>query len=124
MDRNSRRTPIRIQYNNFKPSPGEQIQCAVLVPHTPPRIVMVNHSNNIFILRFESGNWKTSPFRVHMDSGRGEIVGVDEKMSIAAMDGAVRLFWMQGQEGRMLSFDISEAEQGHQYQPKSITTPF
>ena len=85
---------------------------------------MVNHSNKVFILRFEYGRWKSYQIKVQMESGRGEIVRADEKMSIAAMDGAIRLFWMHGQDGAMLTIDIREAEQGYKFQPKKITTPF
>ena len=84
---------------------------------------MVNHSNEIFIIRFESGRWKPYPIEVPL-SGRGEIVRADEKMSIAAMGGAIRLFWMEGQDGMMLTIDTSEAEQEYIPQSKKITTPF
>lgn len=84
---------------------------------------MVNHSNKVFILRFEYGRWNSYQIKVPMD-GRGEIVRADEKMSIAAMDGAVRLFWMDGQDGMMLTIDTSEAQQGYTPQSKKITTPF
>ena len=124
MDRTCHREAIRIAYNNFSPFPGEQIQCAVAVPGTVPQIVMVNHSNEVFILRFEHGRWKPYPIKTQMESGRGEIVRADEKMSIAAMDGAIRFFWMHGQDGGMLTIDTSEAEQKHQSPLKKITTPF
>ncbi len=124
MDRTNPKKATKITRQNFSPFPGEQIQCAVALSGTVPQIVMVNHSNKVFILRFESGYWRSSQINVKMESGRGEIVRADEKMSIAAMDGIVRLFWMHGQDGQMLDIDTSEAEQGHQSKPKKITTPF
>ncbi len=123
MDRTDPMKAIQITYNKFSPFPGEQIQCAVAISGTIPRIVMVNHSNKVFILRFEFGHWKSSPINVQMESGRGEIVRADERMSIAAMDGTVRLFWMHGQDGQMLDID-SEPKKERQFRPKRIPTPF
>ena len=113
-----------ITRNHFQPFPGEQIQCAVVLPGTIPRIVMVNHSNKIFILRYENSHWKPYPVQIRLESRRGEINKVDEKMSIAAMDGAIRLFWMHGQDGEMLTIDTRQAEQGYPFQLRKITTPF
>ena len=124
MDRTNPENATKITSKNFSPFPGEQIQCAIALSGTVPQIVMVNHSNKVFILRFESGYWRSSQINVQMESGRGEIVSAHEKMSIAAMDGTIRLFWMHGQDGQMLNIDTSGAEQGHQFKPKKITTPF
>ena len=124
MDRTNPMEATKITHQNFSPFPGEQIQCAVAVSGTVPQIVMVNHSNKVFILRSEFGYWRSSQINVHMESGRGEIVRADEMMSIAAMDGTIRLFWMHGQDGQILNIDTSKAGQGHQYEPKKITTPF
>ncbi|KAL9032987.1 MAG: hypothetical protein Q9214_007724 [Letrouitia sp. 1 TL-2023] len=121
IDRTRPGDAIRVTPNNFSPFPGEQIQCAAVVPGTKPQIVMVNHSNKLFILRFEYDRWKSYPIKVQMESGRGEIVGADEKMSITAMDDAIRLFWIHGQDGRMLTIDTSGAEQ---FRLKKISTPF
>ena len=111
--------------DKFDPFPGEQIQCAVVVAGVIPQIVMVNHSNKVFILRFENGRWKSYPVRVQLEPGHGEIVRADEKMSIAAMDGGtVRLFWIHGRDGGMLTIDTNEIDEGHVFQSTRITTPF
>ena len=123
MHRTDRERTTKITHSKFSPFPGDQIQCAVAVSGTVPQIVMVNHSNEVFILRFESGHWKSSLINERMRSSRGEIVKADEKMSIAAMDGAIRLFWMHGQDGQMLHIDTSGAKHEYQFEPK-ITTPF
>ena len=123
MDRTDPMKATQITHNKFSPFPGEQIQCAVAISGTVPQIAMVNHSNKVFVLRFKFGYWKSSLINVQMESGRGEIVSADERMSIAAMDGTIRLFWIHGQDGQMLDID-SEAEKGRQFRPKRITTPF
>ena len=104
----------------FRPFPGDQIQCATAVPGTVPQFVMVNDSNKVFILRYENGRWKPHPVNVKLDSVRKEVNRSDEKMSIAAMDGQIRLFWMQGQEGRLLTIDPSRIDDGFQFEPESV----
>ena len=111
--------------NKFDPFPGQQIQCAIAVAGDVPQIVMVNHSNKVFILRFENGRWKSHPVRVQLEQGHGEIVRADEKMSIAAMDGGiVRLFWIHGRDGGMLNIDTNEIDEGHLFLSTKITMPF
>ena len=99
--------------------PGEQIQCAVAVPGTTPRIVMVNHSNEVFILTLESA-WKARAIKVHKESDRGRIYRADDRMSIAAMGGAIRIFWMQKQDGKMLTIDGLEDWQKPRIQSTKI----
>ena len=126
MDRNNPREAIKLTRSRFSPFPGEQIQCAVAVPGgIVSQIVMVNHSNKVFVLRFENGRWKPYPIRVQLENGHGEIVRADEKMSIAAMDGGtVRLFWIHEQDGGMLTIDTNEIDKGHLFQFERVTTPF
>ena len=114
-----------ITHKRFDPFPGEQIQCAVIIPGLVPQIVMVNHSNKVFILRLKNGHWKPYPIKVQLEKDHGEIVRADEKMSIAAMDGGrVRLFWIHGQDGGMLTIDTNTIDEGNTYQSKSIKLPF
>jgi hypothetical protein len=107
------------------PFPGDQIQCAVVVPGTPPRIALVNDSNNVFILQYSylESRWISQSVPVKLRQGRKGINKFDEKMSIAATnDGTIRTFWMQGQEGRLLSI---ESGQGGPFEPEMIlATPF
>ena len=125
MDRNYPMDAFMMTRHQFDPFPGEQIQCAVVVAGVVPQIIMVNHSNKVFILRFENGRWKSHPVKVQLEHGHGEIVRADEKMSIAAMDGgAVRLFWIHGRDGGMLTIDTNKIDEGHLFQSTKITTPF
>ena len=104
----------------FRPFPGDQIQCATALPGTVPQFVMVNDSNKVFILRYENSRWKPHPVNVKFDSVRKEVNRSDEKMSIAAMDGQIRLFWMQGQEGRLLTIDPNRVDDGFQFEPEPV----
>ena len=125
MDRNHPNKAINITHSQFHPFPGGQIQCAVVVPGISTRIVMVNHSNEVFILKFENSGWNSTRIKVRLENDHGEIVRVEEKMSIAAMDGGiVRLFWIHGQDGGMLTIDTNKISQVHPVQSQSITTPF
>ena len=111
--------------NKFDPFPGQQIQCAVAVAGIVPQIVMVNHSNKVFILRSENDRWRSYAVKVQLEHGHGEIVRPDEKMSIAAMDGGtVRLFWIHGGDGGMLTIDTNKVDEGHIFRSTRITTPF
>ena len=124
MDRNYPREAIQIRHLNFRPFPGEQIQCAVVVPGEKSQIVMVNHSNEVFSLKFENSRWKPTRIKVRLEDGHGEIIRADEKMSIAAMGGgAVRLFWIHGQDGGMLTIDTNNIDKVYQFQAKRITIP-
>ena len=114
------KTAIMITDNIFRPFPGDQIQCATAVPGAVPQFVMVNDSNKVFILRYENSRWKPHPVNVKLDSVRKEVNRADEKMSIAAMDGQIRLFWMQGQEGRLLTIDPSKVDHGFQFEPEPV----
>ena len=85
---------------------------------------MVNHSNEVFILRFKNGRWKSHPVKVQLEHGHGEIVRADEKMSIAAMDGGtVRLFWIHKRDGGMLTIDTNRIDEGHVPRATRITMP-
>ena len=124
MDRNDPTHAFEMTRNRFDPFPGQQIQCAVVVAGIVPQIVMVNHSNKVFILRFENGRWKSYPVSIQLENGHGEIVRADEKMSIAAMDGGmVRLFWIHGGDGGMLTIDTNKIHNGHIFRSTRITTP-
>ena len=104
------------------PFPGDQIQCAVVVPGTPPRIALVNDSNNVFIIRYYGNRWRPESVKVKLDMGRKGVNRFDEKMSIAATDdGTIRMFWIQGEEGRLLSVDT---RQGGPFEPEKTRTPF
>ena len=114
------KTAIPITDTTFRPFPGDQIQCATAVPGTVPQFVMVNDSNKVFILRYENSRWKPHPVNVRLDSVRKDVNRADEKMSIAAMDSQIRLFWMQGQEARLLTIDPSKVDHGRQFEPEPV----
>ena len=116
-----KKTAIMITYKSFRPFPGDQIQCATAVPGTVSQFVMVNDSNKVFILRYENSRWKPHPVNVKLDSVRKQVNRADEKMSIAAMDGQIRLFWMQGLEGRLLTIDPRKADHGFQFEPELVS---
>ena len=125
IDRSSPGKATKVERDKFSPFPGEQIQCAVIVPGTVPEIIMVNHSNKIFALKFEHNRWRSQPINVQIDKDRGEIVSADEKISMAAMDcGSIRLFWMHGQEGRMLTIKTNEDHEDRHVYQTNIMTPF
>ena len=109
-------------HRDFHPFPGDQIQCATILPGTPPRIALVNDSNNVFIMRYYNSRWKPEQVKVKLDKGRKGVNRFDEKMSIAATDdGIIRMFWMQGEEGRLLSVDTG---QGGPFKAEKTPTPF
>ena len=118
----NRMTMDRTEITNtaFRPFPGDQIQCATIVPGRVPQIVMVNDRNRVFILRYKGGRWNPCQVNVKLDSARKEVARIDEKMSIAAMDGQVRLFWIQEQEGRLLTIDLDGVEDGRVFEPVPV----
>ena len=116
---------------DFKPFPGNQIQCAAVVPGIVPSIVLVNYRNILSILEFEENGWKPAKISrgqpitpIQLDSTRGEVVQGHEKMSIAAMEnGLVRLFWMHKNDGRLLTIEPRDAAQNGPVQPMTVKTP-
>ena len=63
-------------------------------------------------MRYEQGTCKVKSvesINIKLDRGRKKVKMSDEKMSIATTDeGIIRMFWMQGKEGRLLSIDLSQ----------------
>ena len=91
---------------DFNPFPGNQIQCAALLPDSTPRIILVSDENKLFVMRYQDNRWKSESKKVNLGKGRKDISRFSEKMSIAASEnGIIRAFWMQGEEGRLLSID-------------------
>jgi hypothetical protein len=114
-----------ITRENLHPFPSDQIQCAAILPSTPPRIALVNDNNNLFILQYSyhESRWMPQSVPVKLGKGRKGVNKFDEKMSISATnDGTIRIFWMQGEEGRLLS--IASGREGP-FEPETIpATPF
>lgn len=107
---------------DFKPFPGDQIQCAVVVPGPSTRIALVNDQNKLFIFRPKDGRWIFESIRCKLDESRLEVKKIDEKLSMAANEsGTLRMFWMEGTEGRLLSFDITKSSSS---KAEKIPTPF
>ncbi|KAG8528726.1 uncharacterized protein KY384_006413 [Bacidia gigantensis] len=109
IDRASTR-PSQMTHRDFNPFPGDQIQCATALPGQIPRICLVNDGNKVFVLRYQDKNWKSEPTKVKLDRARKDVGKYEDKMSIGATEtGIIRTFWMQGDEGRMLSVHQNEA---------------
>ncbi|KAL8829027.1 MAG: hypothetical protein Q9191_002249 [Dirinaria sp. TL-2023a] len=107
---------------DFNPFPGDQIQCAIAVPGPSTRIALVNDKNKVFMLKSEDSRWMFKPIRCKLDESRLEVKKIDDKLSMAgAESGTLRMFWMKGTEGRLLSIDITEASSS---KVETIPTPF
>lgn len=107
---------------DFKHFPGDQIQCAIVVPGPSTRIALVNDKNKLFILRPEDSRWMFELIRCKLDECRLEVKKIDEKLSMAANEtGTIRMFWMEGTEGRLLSIDLKESSSS---KAEKIPTPF
>ena len=114
--------PSKLTDREVKPFPGDQIQCATVVPASSPHIVLVNIHNKVFTMRRENNLWKSEAIKVKLEKARKDVCRFDEKMSIAATDkGITRTFWMQGEQGRLLN--IRPHEFGP-FEPEEITMPF
>ena len=107
---------------DFKSFPGDQIQCAIVVPGPSTRIALVNDKNKLFILRPEDSRWMFESIRCKLDESRLEVKKIDEKLSMAANGtGTLRMFWMEGTEGRLLSVDLAKSDSS---KAEKIPTPF
>ena len=73
MDRNHPREAIEITHSRFYPFTDEQSQCAVVVPGIVSQIVLVNHNNNVFGLKFANSRWKPTKINIRLEDGFGEV---------------------------------------------------
>lgn len=106
----------------FDPFPGDQIQFAAVVPGPSTRIALVNDKNKLFLLRPIDGRWMFESVNCTLDETRLDIKKIDERVSMAANEtGTLRIFWMQGTEGRLLSIDITRSNSS---KAEKILTPF
>ena len=111
--------PTEMTHQELKPFPGDQIQCAALLPGKVPQIVLVNDSNEIFSMRRKDNGWKPAAIKIKLERARKDVGRFDEKMSIAATEnGVIRTFWIQGGEGRLLS---ARTDVGGPFIPEKIS---
>ena len=112
-----------ITSTEFKPFPSDQIQCAIIIPGPSTRIALVNDNNKLFILRPNGSRWVCELVYCKLgETRRLEVGNIDEKLSMAATDnGTLRMFWMEGTEGRLLSIDITDSNSS---EAEKILTPF
>ena len=91
---------------DFAVFPGDQIQCATVVPGLNPSIALANDRNELSLLQYQENRWSSDITRRKLDHSRLEIKRIDEKLAMAANKaGILRVFWVQGIEGRLLSID-------------------
>ena len=110
-----------ITRKEFDPFPGDQIQCAAVVPGPSTTIALVNDNNKVFLLRFIDGRWMFE-LVCTLDETRLDIKRIDEKVSMAANEtGTLKIFWMQETEGRLLSIDLTRSNSS---KAEKIRTPF
>jgi hypothetical protein len=73
-------------------------------------------------MRYRDNRWRPESVKVELDKRRKGVNKFDDKMSIAATDdGTIRTFWIQGEEGRLLSIDTG---QGGPFEPEKTAMPF